>query len=83
MPRHGDRHQAGSPAGFLIDTANLGGTTTSWSAAGLPSTDAVLYFDDVDCTGGASGTCSAVGATPTGAVVAHLDQRARRAAGPT
>ena len=60
---------ASSPAGFLIDTANLGGTTTTWSAAGLPATDNILYFDDIDCTGGASGTCSAVGATPTGAVV--------------
>jgi Tfp pilus assembly protein PilV len=60
---------ASSPVGFLIDTANLGGTTTSWSAAGLPSSDNILYFDDIDCTGGASGTCSAVGATPTGAVV--------------
>ncbi len=58
----------GSPAGFLISTTNLGGPTT-WAAAILPSQDQVLYFDDIDCTLGASGTCSAVGATPTGAVV--------------
>jgi|GEM_PF-885681 len=60
---------SGSPAGFLISTTNLGGTPTTWAAAILPSQDQVLYFDDIDCSSGASGTCSAVGATPTGAVV--------------
>jgi len=63
----------GSPAGFLISTSNLGGTTTSWAAAssgsGLPSSDNMLYFDGVSCTSGAAGTCAAVGATPGGAVV--------------
>ena len=29
----------------------------------------MLYFDGVACTGGAAGTCAAVGATPSGAVV--------------
>ncbi len=64
---------SGSPAGFLISTSTLGGTTTSWAAAssgsGLPSSDNMLYFDGVACTGGATGTCAAVGATPSGAVV--------------
>ena len=59
----------GSPAGFLVKTGNLGGTTTTWAAAGLPAADAVLYFDGISCTSGTSGTCAAVGATPTGAVV--------------
>jgi hypothetical protein len=54
-----------SPQGYLLVTAN----GTSWSLASLPSADNVLYFDDIDCTQGASATCSAVGATPTGAVI--------------
>lgn len=58
---------SGSPAGFLLYTTTLGGTTTSWINPSLP--DQVLYFDGIDCTPGASGTCAAVGATPTGAVV--------------
>jgi hypothetical protein len=58
----------GTPAGFLLDATNLGAATT-WSSATLPAADNILYFDDIDCTTGASSTCAAVGATPTGAVV--------------
>ena len=53
---------SGQPQGYLLTSTD----GTSWSSAGLPSSDYMLYFDDVDCTsGGASATCSAVGATPT------------------
>jgi hypothetical protein len=34
-----------------------------------PSADDILYVNDIDCTGGSSGTCAAVGATMTGAVI--------------
>lgn len=54
-----------TPQGFLLKTAN--GTT--WTAVSLPAADNVLYFDDIDCTAGASATCAAVGATPSGSVV--------------
>ncbi len=56
----------GAPAGFLLATSN--GTT--WTAVSLPSSDAnVAYFDGVSCTSGASATCSAAGASPTGSVI--------------
>jgi Tfp pilus assembly protein PilV len=57
------------PFGALVDTTNNSATGATWSIAPLPSTDNVLYFDDIDCTSGATGTCAAVGATPTGAVI--------------
>ncbi len=56
---------SGSPQGYLLATTN----GTSWTSDSLPSGDSVLYFDGIDCTQGASATCSAVGATPTGAVI--------------
>jgi Tfp pilus assembly protein PilV len=56
---------SGLPQGYLLSTSD--GAT--WSPEPLPASDYLLYFDDIDCTGGASGTCSAVGATPTGAVI--------------
>ncbi len=54
-----------SPAGYLFSTSN--GST--WTNANLPASDAMLYFSGLACTAGASGTCSAVGASRTGAVV--------------
>jgi Tfp pilus assembly protein PilV len=54
-----------APRAFLLYTTNGG---SSWSEVGWPSTDNILYFDDIDCSSGSSGTCSAVGATPSGAV---------------
>lgn len=60
---------AGNPVGLLIDSGAVAGSGTTWSTASLPSTDNVLYFDGIDCTSGPSGTCTAVGATPTGAVI--------------
>jgi Tfp pilus assembly protein PilV len=56
---------SGSPAGFLFATSN----GTSWSNVTIPSTDSMLYFDGMACTSVSSGTCAAVGATATGAVV--------------
>jgi hypothetical protein len=56
---------SGTPSAFLFDTSN----GTAWSTATLPASDAVLYFDGLACTAGASGTCAAVGATSTGAVI--------------
>ena len=53
------------PQAFLLDTTNV----STWSTVPLPSSDYLLYFDDIDCTLGASATCAAVGATPTGAVI--------------
>jgi Tfp pilus assembly protein PilV len=57
------------PFGALIDTTNNSATGATWSIATLPAADSVLYFDDIDCTSGAAGTCAAVGATSTGAVI--------------
>jgi hypothetical protein len=56
---------SGPPQGFLLQTADA----SSWSNVGLPSSDNVLYFDDIDCTSGTSATCSAVGATSTGTAI--------------
>ena len=56
---------ASAPAGFLFDTTN--GTT--WTNVSLPAADNVLYFDGIACTTGSSGTCAAVGATATNAVI--------------
>ncbi|MGO8871029.1 MAG: prepilin-type N-terminal cleavage/methylation domain-containing protein [Acidimicrobiales bacterium] len=56
---------SGVPTGSLFDTTN--GTT--WSTATRTDSDSVLYFDGISCTSGSSGTCAAVGATPTRAVV--------------
>ena len=59
---------SGPPAGFLFETS--GGNGTMWSNVTLPSADSgLLYFDSAACTTAVSGTCSAVGATPTGAVI--------------
>lgn len=56
---------SGPPAGFLFETT----TGSTWSNVTLPSTDSgLLYFDAVSCTL-TSGTCSAVGATPSSAVI--------------
>ena len=57
---------ASAPAGFLFYTTD-GGTT--WHNANLPAADNVLYFDGIACTSGSSGTCAAVGATATNAVI--------------
>jgi hypothetical protein len=56
---------SGQPQGYLLSTAD----GSNWSPEPLPSSDYVLYFDDIDCTSGASATCAAVGATPSGAVI--------------
>jgi hypothetical protein len=46
------------------------GTATAWGSV-LPGSDAAsLYVFGIACTTGASGTCTAVGATPTGAMIA-------------
>jgi hypothetical protein len=56
---------SGLPQGYLLSTSD--GAT--WSPEPLPASDYFLYFDHIDCTTGALGTCSAVGATPSGAAI--------------
>ncbi len=55
----------GAPLATLLATSD--GTT--WNGVSLPSTDNPLYFDGIDCSSGASGTCAAVGSTLTGAMI--------------
>ncbi len=57
---------ASNPQGLLFYTTNSG---TNWYSATLPASDSMQYFDGISCVTGGTGTCSAVGATPTGSVV--------------
>ena len=55
----------GGPLATLVATTD----GTAWNGVSLPSADNALYFDDIDCSSGASGTCAAVGSTLTGSVI--------------
>ncbi|MBF6555173.1 MAG: prepilin-type N-terminal cleavage/methylation domain-containing protein [Acidimicrobiales bacterium] len=60
---------SGTPSAFLL--ASSGGTATAnWSSPALPQANAADYLSSIDCTTSGSPTyCSAVGASPTGAVI--------------
>ena len=56
---------SGQPMAFLLGSS---GSTTTWTAAALPTANPALYLSGVVCVSPGTGTCTAVGAGAEGAV---------------